>query len=104
MLPQVSVCLPGFVSKTKIFKDLIYIFLLKNSSPMSPNPTPRNHDSNKIESALHEDVSTHISAVLANYFLRKRFSLYMFIYSPIKQDNVKKTTTNKQTKATRCCH
>lgn len=64
---------------------------------MSPNPTPRNHDSNKIESALHEDVSTHISAVLANYFLRKRFSLYIFIYSPIKQDNVKKQQqTNKQ--------
>lgn len=63
---------------------------------MSTNPTPRNHDSNKIESALHEDVSTDISAVLANYFLRKRFSLYIFICSPIKQDNVKKKK-HKQT-------
>ena len=53
-----------FFSEKKIFKDLLYIFLYKTSSPPPPtivaNPTPRDHDFHNFEYTLPEDASTQV--------------------------------------------
>lgn len=48
---------------------------------LKPNPTPRDHDSNKLESKVPENAFTKVTAFLVNWFTENTriFSIHFYV-------------------------